>query len=233
MKRELERPVFRLFRPVYSYAEAFRHVDAPALRTLCTASSSSPGTESNMAWLRGAGRFLEDFETAALLAINDNNVNLNLYIDDPWKLTGFTRDEVSETTRAVAWSQTRRVENRTASQRLTYLMLFVSHYGMAPPEIMTAARWFSKGKFARSAQFAAGWPGIVFGHYAHRWSTDDLLWLVNSGATPDDLSRTVFALIGNPVSEGVIPPEGGLPFSTVRLVLEEGVAPEYVKELLL
>lgn len=75
MPREIQREAFYRFRPTYSYSDVFTRADNPGLRALCKASGGGNGP-FNQAWLRGAGRFTEEFERAALAAFDANVIRV-------------------------------------------------------------------------------------------------------------------------------------------------------------
>lgn len=228
MAREIQREAFYRFRPTYSYSDVFTRAETPALRALCQASGGGNGP-FNQAWLRGAGRFTEEFERSALAAFNANVIRVYLFIDDPWKLTGYAREELSEGTFQAAWDQTRRVTDRAAAERLGNIMGIVERHGMMTPTQFEAAKWLSGGKLSGGRRFSSSWSSFIFGNYAQNWSDEDLSWLIGSQATPDELLCVVYGLIGAEV--GIRPPANGLDFKLIRLVLEEGIAVEYVREI--
>ena len=108
-------------------------------------------------------------------------------------------------------------------------MGIVERYGMMTQTQLEAAKWLSHGKFSGGRRFSSSWPSFIFGHYARSWSDEDLSWLVGSQTAPDEMLRVVYGLIGAEV--GVKPPADGLDFKLIRLVLEEGIAVEYVREI--
>lgn len=228
MPREIQREAFFRYRPTYSYSDVFARNELPGLRALCQASGSGNGP-ANQAWLRGAGRFMEEFERAALAAFNANSIRMYLFIDDPWKLTGHTREELSDGTFQAVWDQTRRVTDRTAAERIGNIMNVVERRGMMTPTQFAAAKWLCGGKFSGGRRFSTSWASFIFGHYARNWSDGDMAWLIESQVTPDEMLRAAYGLIG--AESGVQPPDGGLDFRLIRLVLEEGIAVEYVREI--
>ncbi len=230
MAREVQRVAFQQFQPVQDYAKHFGKGQR-SLRSLCLGGRFRPNGNSQKAWLRGATRFPDEFERAAHESLVAGDRQMFAHIDDPWKLTGHTRDEISPATLDIAWRITRRVTSRTASERLGHLMFMVERHGMAPPEMLDVARWLGKASYGWSVQFASGWAALALGYYAREWTPEDLAWLVTSGTTPEELSRLVFGLIGN--DYGGVQGSEGLPFPFVRMVITEGLAVEYTRELLM
>lgn len=229
MAREIRREAFYRYRPTYSYSDVFPRNELPGLRALCQASGGGNGP-SNQAWLRGAGRFTEEFERAALAAFDANNIRMYPFIDDPWKLTGHTREELSEGTFQAVWDQTRRVTDRTAAERISNIMGIVERHGMMTQTQLDAAGWLqnAKAKFSGGRRFSSSWASFIFGHYARNWSDEDLTWLIGSQTTPEELLSAVYGLIG--AERGVQARYAGLDFRLIRLVLEDGIAVEYIRE---
>lgn len=229
MPREIQREAFYRYRPSSAYTDIFTRRENPALRALCQAHGGGDSRPSQ-AWLRGAGRFTDEFENVAHTALSAGSVKMCLYIDDPWKLTGYTRDELSDGTFQAAWQQTRRVTNRTAAERITNVMGIVERQGMMTSTQLDAAKW-ADIKLSGSRRFSTTWASFIFGHYARAWGDEDLTWLLASGATPQELWAVVNGLLG--VDNGIRVPSGGLDFALIRLVLSEGVAVEYAREVLI
>ena len=229
------RTAYHAYAPAKSqlqYIDAARHFGV--FRVVTDGFGGSVSTEARM-WLSAYERFGDDFEEAAKL-YDPRNVGLqgklHPYIDDPWKLTGYTHDEVSLATHYVAaMSIPPLLREHTGHSGLTFLMRTVARHGMAPDSLIDCADWHSRGiVIAPEAwTYHHGWATLLFGTPAGSWTGEDMQWLVEF----DDKKtfRAAYtALTG--ITSALTQTRAKLPFPVLQAVLVNGVAPEYAMEAL-
>lgn len=181
-------------------------------------------------WLAGYRKFGDEYEAGAerlLKRLNPSTYAYHEELEDPWMSTGYAEHRLSPTTLRIAERHA-----RATKELLPDLMRVVVARGMAPKALQTAADWYCGGQIGRPATFSMGWPTLVFGGYAARWTPAELVWLAKSGISPDDYLELVLSLIGHPTQPNQVqPPTGGLPFEVLRLIISDGIPLEYAVEL--
>lgn len=230
------RPAFSAYAPSKSqlaYIDADRHPEV--FRVVTDGHSGSTSTESRM-WLAAYERFGDDFEEAARRYDPPRHEGmkgkLHPYIDDPWKLTGYAHDEVSQATHYVAtMAVPPLLREGNYSPKLSFVMRTVARYGMAPDSLVDCAMWYSRGTIVtpEAWTYRLGWATLLFGQPASTWTGDDLAWLVEYG-NKQAFQDAYAALTG--VTSAYDATHARLPFSLLKAVLTEGLAPEYAKEMM-
>lgn len=229
------RTAYHAYAPAKSqlqYIDAARHFGV--FRVVTDGFGGSVSTEARM-WLEAYERFGDDFEEAAKqYDPRDAGMygKLHPYIDDPWKLTGYTHDEVSLATHYVAAMSVPPLLREGASHSaMSFLMRTVARHGMAPDSLIDCADWYSRGIVIAPEvwTYHHGWATLLFGTPAGTWTGEDMQWLVEF----DDkkaFKAAYTALTG--ITSALTQTRAELPFPVLQAVLVDGVAPEYAREAL-
>ena len=228
------RTAFHAYAPTKSllqYIDVARHPSV--FGVVADGFGGSNSTESRT-WLVAYERFGDDFEEAAKkYDPRDEGLKgkLHPHIDDPWKLTGYTHDEISLATHYVAaMTVPPLLSEHTGHSGLTFLMRTVARHGMAPDSLIDCAEWYSRGVVVPSAvwTYHHGWATLLFGTPAGTWTAEDMQWLVEFG-DKEAFQDAYTALTG--ITSALTQTSARLPFPALQAVLADGVSPEYAKEL--
>ena len=229
----IPRAAYHSYTPNFSHAA---HIDErhPGVFQVATEGfGGSVTTESHM-WFAAYKKFGDDFESAAQLYLNQADRipgSLHPFIDDPWKLCGYTNDEISLGTHYVAVMTTPPLlrENNDFFG-LNFLMRTVLRHGMAPDSLIDCANWYSQGTVLHptAATYRYGWATLLFGTPATSWTAEDMQWLVEFGDR-DAFKAAYQALTG--ITSALTHTSVELPFPVLQAVLVEDIPIEYAKEI--